>query len=138
MPRATTNQLELIKAALALASKRTFDHLLYIGDLPLPEESFRGKPKARKKLVQAVVSEAQRAVVEASGVPVIPLPQYDLGRAEKLKLALVAGIARGIYREGDVVLALLSHRAASRPDSILVVTVGPDDEDGGFGFVHAK
>lgn len=138
MPRATVNQLELIKSALALASKRTFDHLLYIGDLPLPEESFRGKPKARKKLVQAVVSEAQRAVVAASGVPVIPLPQYDLGRTEKLKLALVAGIARGIYREGDVVLALLSHRAASRPDSILVVTVGPDDEDAGFGFVHAK
>ena len=80
MPRATVNQLEIIRAALALASKRTIDHLLYIGDLPLPDEAFRGKPKARKKLVQAVVSEAQRLVVEASGVPVIALPQYDLAR----------------------------------------------------------
>src|SRR3954467_10858778 len=110
MPRATTSQLELIKSALALASKRTFDHLLYIGDLPLPEEAFRGKPKARKKMVQAVVSEAQRSIVSAAGIPVIALPQYDLGRGEKLKLALVSGIAQGLYKEGDVVLAILGAR----------------------------
>lgn len=138
MPRATTTQTEIIKAGLALASKRTFDHLLYIGDLPLPDEAFRGKPKARKKLVQAVVSEAQRAIVEAAGIPVIALPQYDLGRAEKLKLALVSGIARGLYRDGDVVIVMLSARPASFPDSVLVVTVGPEEEDGAFGFLHAK
>src|SRR5438552_17946446 len=100
MPRANSTQTELIKSALVLASKRTFDHLLYIGDLPLPDEAFRGKAKARKKMVQAVVSEAQRAIVEAAGIPVIALPQYDLGRAEKLKLAMVSGIARGGYKEG--------------------------------------
>jgi hypothetical protein len=138
MPRATSSQSELIKSALVLASKRSFDHLLYIGDLPLPDEAFRGKPKAKKKLVQAVVSEAQRSIISASGVPVIPLPQYDLGRTEKLKMALVSGIAKGIYREGDVILALLTHRPASMPDSILVVSVGPEDEDGAFGFLHAK
>lgn len=138
MPRATSSQSELIKSALVLASKRSFDHLLYIGDLPLPDEAFRGKPKAKKKLVQAVVSEAQRSIISASGVPVIPLPQYDLGRTEKLKMALVSGIAKGLYREGDVILALLTHRPASMPDSILVVSVGPEDEDGAFGFLHAK
>jgi diadenylate cyclase len=138
MPRATSSQTELIKSALVLASKRTFDHLLYIGDLPLPDEAFRGKPKAKKKLVQAVVSEAQRAIISASGVPVIPLPQYDLGRTEKLKMALVSGIAKGLYHEGDVIVALLALRPASQPDSILVVTVGPEDEDGAFGFLHAK
>jgi DNA integrity scanning protein DisA with diadenylate cyclase activity len=138
MPRATTSQSELIKSALALASKRTFDHLLYIGDLPLPDEAFRGKPKARKKLVQAVVSEAQRSIISAAGIPVIPLPQYDLGRHEKLKMALVSGIAKGIYGEGDVIVALLTLRPASMPDSILIVSVGPEDEDGAFGFLHAK
>jgi diadenylate cyclase len=138
MPRATTSQLELIKSALALASKRTFDHLLYIGDLPLPDEAFRGKPKARKKLVQAVVSDAQRSIVAAAGIPVIALPQYDLGRPERLKLALVSGIARGIYKEGDVIVTLLAVRPASMPDSLMVVTVGPEDEDGAFGFLQAK
>lgn len=137
MPRATVNQSEIIKAALSLASKRSIDHLLYISDLPLPDEAFRGKPKARKKLVQAIVSEAQRQVVEAQGIPVIALPQYDLDRAEKLKLAIVSGISRGIYSEGDVVVALLARRPAAFPDSILVVTVGPEDEDGAFGFLHA-
>src|SRR4051812_44780625 len=138
MPRATSTQLELIRSALALASKRTFDHLLYIGDLPLPDETFRGKPKARKKLVQAVVSEAQRSIISAAGIPVIALPQYDLGRGEKLKLALVSGIAQGLYKEGDVVLAILGARPAAMPDSILIVRVGPEEEDGAFGFLHAK
>jgi diadenylate cyclase len=137
MPRATVNQLEIIRAAVALASKRTIDHLLYIGDLVLPDEAFRGKPKARKKLTQAVVSEAQRLVVEASGVPVIPLPQYDLARSEKLKLAIVTGISRGFYREGDVIVGLLARRPNSLPDSISVVTVGPEDEDGAFNVLQA-
>ena len=138
MPKAQASHIELMKSAVALASKRSFDHLLYVGDLLLPEDVFRGKASARKKLVQAVVSEAQRAVVEASGVRVISLPQYDLGRAEKLKLAIVSGIARGIYAEGDVVVALLSARPVGKPDSILVVNVGPDDEDVGFGFLRTE
>jgi hypothetical protein len=138
MAKMSQNHLELIKVAVSLAQKRTFDHLLYVGDLLLPEDAFRGKPRARKKLVQAVVSEAQRSVVEAAGVTVIPLPQYDLGRAEKLKLALVSGIARGIYSEGDVVVALLSARPVGKPDSIMVVNVGPDEEDVGFGFLRTE
>jgi diadenylate cyclase len=138
MAKTRVTHLEVIKSAVGLASKRSFDHLLYIGDLLLPEEVFRGKSGARKKLAQAVVSEAQRAVVEAAGVPVIRLPQYDLSRAEKLKLALVSGIARGLYAEGDVVVALLASRPVGKPDSIMVVTVGPDDEDVGFGFLRSE
>jgi hypothetical protein len=114
------------------------DHLLYVGDLPLPEETFRGKPRARKKLVQAVVGVSQREVIEAAGIPVLPLPDYDLGRPEKLKIALVSGIARGLYKEGDVVVGLLARKPAALPDSILVVTVGQEEEDGSFGFLQAE
>jgi DNA integrity scanning protein DisA with diadenylate cyclase activity len=88
--------------------------------------------------VQAVVSPSQRSVVEAAGVTVLPLPEYDLGRPEKLKIALVSGIARGIYKEGDVVVSLLSGKPASLPDSILVVTVGEEQDDGSFGFLQAE
>jgi DNA integrity scanning protein DisA with diadenylate cyclase activity len=134
----TGTQTEIIRAAIALVTKAGVDHLLYVGDLLLPEEMFRGKPKAKKRLVQAVVSPSQRSVVEAAGVPVLPLPEYDLGRPEKLKIALVSGIARGIYKEGDVVVSLLSGKPASLPDSILVVTVGEEEEDGSFGFLQAE
>jgi len=134
----TTTQIEIIRAAIGLMAKPNVDHLLYVGDLLLPDEVFRGKPKARKRLVQAVVSPSQRAVVEAAGIPVLPLPEYDLGRPEKLKIALVSGIARGIYKEGDVVVSLLSGKPASMPDSILVVTVGEEDDDGSFGFLQAE
>ena len=68
----------------------------------------------------------------------LPLPEYDLGRPEKLKIALVSGIARGLYKEGDVVVGLLSRKPASMPDSILVVTVGQEDEEGSFGFLQAE
>ncbi|HEY2730235.1 MAG TPA: diadenylate cyclase [Polyangia bacterium] len=131
-------QLEIIRAAVALANKPSIDHLLYVGDLPLPEEMFRGKPRARKKLVQAVVGPSQRSVIEQSGIPVLPLPEYDLGRPEKLKIALVSGIARGIYKEGDVVLGLLARKPAAFPDSILLVTVGQEEGDGSFGFLQAE
>jgi diadenylate cyclase len=131
-------QLDLIRAAIALASKPNVNHLLYVGDLPLPEELFRGKPSARKKLVQAVVGSSQRSVIEQSGIPVLPLPIYDLGRPEKLKIALVSGIARGIYKEGDVVVGLLARKPAAMPDSILLVTVGQEEDDGAFGFLQAE
>jgi DNA integrity scanning protein DisA with diadenylate cyclase activity len=134
----TGTQTDIIRAAVALVTKPNVDHLLYVGDLLLPEEVFRGKRKARKRLVQAVVSPSQRAVVEAAGIPVLPLPEYDLGRPEKLKIALVSGIARGIYKEGDVVVSLLSGKPTSMPDSILVVTVGEEAEDGSFGFLQAE
>jgi diadenylate cyclase len=134
----TGTQTDIIRAAIALVSRPNVDHLLYVGDLLLPDELFRGKPKARKKLVQAVVSATQRPVIEAAGIPVLPLPEYDLGRPEKLKIALVSGIARGLYKEGDVVVGLLSRRPTTMPDSILVVTVGQEEDEGSFGFLQAK
>ena len=143
MPKATSVggsaiQIETIRAAVALASKAAFNHLLYVGDLQLAEDVFRGHPRARKKLAQAVASPTQRTVLEAAGIPVLPLPEFDLGRAEKMKLAIVAGIARGLYNEGDVVVGLLARSPASMPDSILVVVVGEEAQDGSFGFLQAQ
>jgi diadenylate cyclase len=135
---ATGTHTDIIRAAIGLASKQNVDHLLYVGDLPLPEELFRGKPRARKKLVQAVVGESQREVIASSGVTVLPLPSYDLNRPEKLKIALVSGIARGLYKDGDVVVSLLTRKPAAFPDSILVVTVGQEEEEGAFGFLQAE
>lgn len=134
----TGTETDIIRAAIALIRKPSVDHLLYVGDRLLPDEVFRGKPAARKKLVQAVVSPTQRQVVEAAGITVLPLPEYDLDRPERLKIALVAGISRGLYKEGDVVVALLARKPASMPDSILVVTVGQEDDEGAFGFLHTE
>lgn len=139
MPKALGSiHAETIRAAIVLAGKPSFHHLLYVGDLQLADDYFRGHPKARKKLVQAVASPAQRSVIDAGQIPVLPVPEYDLGRAEKMKLAIVAGIARGLYKEGEVVVGLLSRTPVSPPDSILVVTVGEEVRDGSFGFLQAQ
>ena len=134
----TSVQSELIRAACSMAAKRGFSHLLYIGDLPLPEDAIKPKSPARRKLVQAVTSEAQRRVCEAMGITTISLPIYDMTRLEKFKVALVGGIAKGLFTEGDVVVGMLSRRSTSYPDTILMVTIGeegPDSVDIGFGVV---
>jgi DNA integrity scanning protein DisA with diadenylate cyclase activity len=130
--------VETMKAAISMAGKAAVDHLLYVGDQPIPEELFKGHPKSRKKMAQAVASATQRAVIEARGIPVLPVPEFNLGRTEKLKLAIVAGIARGIYKEGDVVVGLLARTPASMPDSILLVEVGEEVQEGSFGFLSAQ
>lgn len=130
--------VETIKAAISLAGKDSFDHFLCVSDQQIPEELFKGHPRARRKLAQGVASTTQRAVIEANGIRVLPVPEFDLGRAEKLKLAIVAGIARGLYREGQVVVGLLARTPAALPDSILVVTVGEEVQDGSFGFLQSQ
>jgi hypothetical protein len=134
----TPLQEELILAACSMATKKEIDHLLYIGDLPLSEELVKARSTARKKLVQAVASDVQRAVIEAMGIPTISLPTFDMARAERFKIALVVGIAKSLFKDGEVVLGMLGRRPTSYPDSLLMVTIGADAEnspDTGFGVV---
>ncbi len=134
----TPLQEEMVVAACGIAAKKEIDHLLYIGDLPLSEELVKARSTARKKLVQAVASEIQRQVIEAMGIPTIPLPSFDMARAERFKIALVVGIAKGLFKDGEVVLGMLGRRPTSYPDTLLVVTIGSDNEnsvDTGFGVV---
>jgi DNA integrity scanning protein DisA with diadenylate cyclase activity len=116
-------QAELVRSALALARKKSFDHLLYVGDVALPDELIRLRT-VRRKLVQAVTSETQRAALAAEEVRAITVPPYDLARSEKLKLALISGVTAGLFKHGDVVLALVGGRPVAWPDSIFLVTIG--------------
>jgi DNA integrity scanning protein DisA with diadenylate cyclase activity len=137
----TPLQEELILAAASMAAKKEIDHLLYIGDLPLPEDLVKTRSTARKKLVQAIASEVQRQVMEALGIPTISLPGFDMPRAERFKIALVGGLAKGLFKDGEVVLGMMGRRPASYPDTLLVVTIGSDAEasvDTGFGVVGTK
>lgn len=121
-------ELGLIKAGVSLASKKDVDHLLFISDLPLTEEMMKSRSPARKKLVQAVTSESQRAVYDAMGWKALLLPAYDLPRHEKSKVALVGGMARGWFLQNETVLTMVAKNAASYPDSMMLVRVGEDNE----------
>ncbi len=134
----TPVQAELLRAAAAMAAKKEFHHLLYIGDLPLPDDIIKAKSVARKKLVQAVTSEVQRQVIEALGVATIALPTYDIARPERFKIAVVGAIAKGLFADGEVVLGLIGRGATSYPDTVYVVTLGGEEGttvDTGFGVV---
>ncbi|MFH1131491.1 MAG: diadenylate cyclase [Pseudomonadota bacterium] len=134
----TRIQTELLRGAASIALNKEFDHLLYIGDLPLPEEVIKTKSNARRKLVQAVTSDVQRQVLDAMGVKTLSLPVYDIARADRFKIALVRGIAERVFKDGEVVLGLIGRNSASYPDTIMAVTIGGDDEDRvdtGFGVI---
>jgi hypothetical protein len=133
-------QAELVRAAAAMAAKGEFQHLLYVGDLPLPDELVRAKSVARKKLVQAVTNAAQRQVLEAMGVTTIALPTYDIARRERFKIAMLAGIAAGIFARGDVVLAIVGRGPTSYPDTLFVIPVGDDElsPDRGFNMIGSE
>lgn len=131
-------QAELLRGVAALVAKKEFDHMLYIGDLPLPEDIVKTKSNARRKLVQAVASEVQRQVIEAMGITSIAMPTYDIARQERFKMALVGGIASGIFKDGEVVLGLLGRTPTSYPDTMMLVTIGSDNRDSvntGFGVI---
>ncbi len=137
----TPLQEELILAAGGLAAKKEFDHLLYIGDLPLPEHIVKARSMARKKLVQAVSSKVQCQVITAMGIPTISMPAFNLARSERFKVALVGGLAQGLFKQGDVVLGMAGRTPTSYPDSLLVVTIGVKDEnsvDTGFSLVGTE
>ena len=114
---------QLLKAAVTLARKRAFQHLLWVSDRPLPDELAK-VPLLRRKLVQAVTSESQRQAIVATHVPAVVIPAFSLSRAEKLKLALVAGAARDLFGARDTLLALVGPGPTLPPDSLHVVTVG--------------
>ena len=133
----TPTQAELLRAAAAIVAKKEFHHLLYIGDLPLPEDLIRAKSTARKKLVQAVTSGTQQQVVQAMGIETLWLPAYDIGRPERFKIALVGGIAKGLFRDEEVVLGMIGRGPTSYPDTIYVVSIGDEGDtvNTGFGVV---
>jgi hypothetical protein len=98
---------------------------LYVSDLPPPELL----DPVRRKIVQAVTSEAHRRAAGALGLQALLLPAYDLSRSEKLKLALVAGLARGLFRARETLLGLASARPTGYPDTLQVLTVGGGEGD---------
>ena len=131
-------QEEILKSAVTMVAKRDFDHLLYVGDMPLPTEIVKDKSTAKKKLIQAVTSTTQCQVLDASGVKNLKIPDYRIPRQERFKMALVAGVSRGILESGNVVVGIVGRESMTFPDTMMVITIGvrDDDEfDTGFGVI---
>jgi len=115
---------DLLRALLALASKSTVDHLLYVSDRPLPPEEVRGKAW-RKKLIYAVSREDLARELEAEGFRAVVIPAYEYPRMEKIKVALVT--AGHFFQDGETVLCLTGGKG--NIDTMLKIRVGEENED---------
>jgi DNA integrity scanning protein DisA with diadenylate cyclase activity len=118
---------EFFKAALALASQSEIDHLLIIGDTPVAPADLRGR-KCRKKLIYAVTMEPIAQELERKKERVVVIPAYDYTRTERVKMAVVSGLAQGIFKEGDLVLCL-SGRIGQQLDTMMTMRIGGSLDD---------
>src|SRR5947209_5081369 len=109
---------ELIRSAGAMAGKSHFRRLLFISDMPVPDELARLRGPAHRKLVRVVTTEARSGGDEQW--PKLTIPAFDLTRPEKVRLALLDGLAHGLLAVGNVALALVAREPRSFPDSLVV------------------
>ena len=118
---------EFLKAALALANQPEVNHLLYIGDAPIPPAELRGR-KCRKKLIYAVTNEAVAADLLAKKERVVQIPAYDYSRTERAKMAVVTALAQGAFKEDDLVLCLTG-RIGRQIDTTMMMRIGGSLDD---------
>lgn len=127
MSDSTRFDREFLKAALAMASQADVDHLLYIGDAPIPPNDLRGR-KCRKKLIYAVTNEGVLAELIAKKERVVAIPAYDYSRTERVKMAVVTALAQGAFKEGDLVLCLTG-RIGRQIDTVMQMRIGGSLDD---------
>ena len=118
---------EFLKAALQLATNADVDHLLYIGDTPIPPADLRGR-RCRKKLIYAVTLEALALDLHAKKERALVIPAYDYSRIERVKVAMVSALSQGAFKEGDMVLCLTG-RIGRQVDTMMQMRIGSSLDD---------
>lgn len=127
MSETTRLDREFLKSALTLASAPDVDHLMVIGDTPIPAADLRGR-KCRKKLIYAVTSQALGQELAARKERSIVIPAYDYSRTERVKMAIVSALAQGQFKEGDAVLCLTG-RIGRHLDTMMTMRIGGSLDD---------
>ncbi len=118
---------EFLRSALTLGSAAEVDHLLYIGDAPIPPEDIRGR-RCRKKLLYAVTSETLVAEFEAKKHRALLIPAYDYSRVERVKVAMVSALAQSVFKEVDLVLSITG-RIGRHVDTMMHMRIGASLDD---------
>lgn len=118
---------EFLKAALQLATNVDVDHLLYIGDIPIPPADLRGR-RCRKKLIYAVTLDALAQDLHAKKERALVIPAYDYSRIERVKVAMVSALSQGAFKEGDLVLCLTG-RIGRQVDTMMQMRIGSSLDD---------
>jgi DNA integrity scanning protein DisA with diadenylate cyclase activity len=116
--------VQLIRAAMGIAAKKRIGHLIYVSDLELPDSLIR--PDVRRKILRAMVNPPQREPTDEEPEPherVVTTPGWEMGRQERLRLALVSAHAHGWVREREIVVGLVGRQPRSYPDTLLLARV---------------
>ncbi len=119
---------EFLRAALALTGRGEVDRLLLVSDHPLSPSEIRGRP-IKRKLVYAVTSEGLATQLKSKKYTAVVIPPYEYTRVEKIKVAVVAAQSAGLFKDGDVVLALAGPGQDRVVDTLVKVDIGSEDPE---------
>lgn len=117
---------EFIRSVLSLAAKKEVQRLLFVHDLELTKDDLKGRP-VKKKILYAVSEESRAEKLRETGYEVVTIPPYEYARVERIKVAVVAALAAGLVKEGEIVLAVTG--AGKRPDMLLNLRIGSGLDD---------
>lgn len=119
---------EFLRTILTLAARDPVDYLLFVSDVPLTADDLRGR-RLKHKLVYATAAEKVAERLRRKGFRAVHIPPYDFGPLEKAKVAMVAGVSAGLFKEDEVVLCAITRPGSRNVDTLLKLTIGLSDEE---------
>jgi hypothetical protein len=114
---------DFLRTILSLAAKEAVDHLLFVTDVPLTSEDLRGR-RIKSKLVYAVDSDKVAERLRKKGFAAVTIPPYEFAPFEKAKVAVVAGMSAGHFKDDQQVLCAITRAGSRNVDLLLKLRVG--------------
>jgi hypothetical protein len=119
---------DFLRTILSLAARDAVDHLLFVTDVPLTSDDLRGR-RIKPKLVYAVVSEKVAERLIRKGFQAVTIPPYEFAPFEKAKVAVVAGMSAGHFKDDELVLCAITRSGSRNVDLVLKLKVGQSLDD---------
>jgi hypothetical protein len=114
---------DFLRTILSLASREAVDHLLFVTDVPLTSDDLRGR-RIKSKLVYATASDKLVERARKRGFLAVTIPPYEFAPFEKAKVAVVAGMSAGHFKEDELVLCAITRTGTRNVDLLLKLKVG--------------
>ncbi len=119
---------ELVRNALAIASKKDVDWLLSVCDAPLPIAELKRR-KLTKKTIYAVSNTALSLPLIEEGFKVVVLPPFVYTRQERVKVSILNAISQDFLKTGDQVVCITGRVPGRSIDTLMRINIGEESEE---------
>jgi len=118
-------EVDFFSAATDLAKRADVNHLVWVMDIPIPEEILKVRG-LKKKIVIATTKEALNNEYSEQEFSGIVLPAFPYSRHEKIQVAIGAGMSKKIFKNGEIAIFLTGRYHCEKVDTLFKVRIGED------------